>query len=266
MQYQASLTIGLLLLAAPIRAEDDSPAERALAENTAKLESALKDADADVIARIEAVAESYRDAPAPQQKSAAAAVGTAARSANVRVRHAAFGALGTMRHRGSSKYLKRWLNPPKRKISESHLEAIRSAGQIADRSMLRHMRRLSDHKNTEVAVEATKALSGYKGLSVASRKQLAIELAKRAEKLGSSGGSRGWGRGAARSTTEEKPNENGGDPSGRRNGNEDAAERRASLLRATGEALRELTGEKFYSALEWGGWWRQAKKQRNPFG
>lgn len=248
----------LLLLSAWVIAD-----EGVLARSNANLEAALKEKRDDMVARIEEVAEHYRNSPAAEQKRAARLVGAASRTKEVATRHAAFGALAKMRHKGSSRYLKRWLNPPKTRFKPSHIEAIRAAGKIADKSSLKTLLRLSDHKSTEVAVAASSALGGFATLPVAARKSLAIQLAKRAEKLGASGGTRGWGRGAATGSQERKDSDE--DPSGRISSSQDAAQRRSSLLHATQIALREITGESITSAVEWGGWWRRAKKDKNPF-
>ncbi len=205
--------------------------EGALSKSNARLESALKQNSSDVIARIEEVAEHYRNSPAPDRNRAAVLVGKAASTNDVAKRHAAFAALAKMRHKGSSKYLKRWLNPPARKVKPSHIEAIKAAGVIADKGSLKTMLRLSDHKDTTVAVASSAALGGFATLPVGARKSLAIQLAKRAEKLGASGGTRGWGRGAAQSSRESKDSDS--DPNGRPTASQDAAQRRSSLLHAT---------------------------------
>jgi hypothetical protein len=237
--------------------------EGALSKSNDRLEAALQNKRGDLVERIEEVAELYRNSPGAEQRRAAALVGRVAKAKDATHRHAAFEALGKMRHKGSSRFLKRWLNPPKSKASRSHVEAIKAVGRIADRSTLKTMMRLSEHKNTEIAVAASRALGGFVSLPVPARKSLAIELAKRAEKLGASGGARGWGRGAATSRGERKDSDD--DPSGRLSPSQQAAARRASLLHATQAALQEITGESIRSAAEWGGWWRRAKKDKNPF-
>jgi hypothetical protein len=253
MRYAA-----ILLLAAWAFGE-----QGALSRSNARLESALKSNAGDVIARIEEVADHYRNSPAAERNRAAVLVGKVASTSDVAKRHAAFAALAKMRHKGSSKYLKRWLNPPARRAKPSHIEAIKAAGMIADKGSLKTMLRLSDHKDTKVAVAASAALGGFATLPVGARKSLAIQLAKRAEKLGASGATRGWGRGASQSTRESKDSDS--DPNGRPTTGRNAAQRRSSLLRATQTALREITGEQIHSAAEWGGWWRRAKKDKNPF-
>ena len=173
--------------------------EASVSEATARLGEALKDSSRESpespVALIEQITECYENAPAEEQKKAVRAIGSAARSKDIETRHASFSALGEIRAAGSSKYLRRWLAPPRKgRVAESYFEAINAAGRIADRSTLAKLWKLSSHRNVEVAVAATKALGGYRSLPTKGRKTLAMDLVRRFQSL-SSVGSRRWGRG-----------------------------------------------------------------------
>jgi len=185
----------------------------------------------------------YGKSEAADQKKAIAAVGKAARSNDLRVRHGAFAALGAIKAKGSSKYLGKWLKPPKRfkgEIPSSFVEAIRAAGAIADTSTQSQLDKLSKHGELEIATAATEALGGYHTLPLKRRKALAIDLCKRLALLST--------------------------PPGRR-GNWDPASiaRRAGLSRATIKALQGVTGEKYNTPGGWKAWRERAEKQSNPF-
>jgi HEAT repeat protein len=229
------LTFAVLLLAGAALAAD-------LADATAQLHAALASGSApDAQTALSAVVGAYARGSEEQQKAAVEAVGKAAKSDDLSVRHGAFAALGQMKAKGSSKYLGRWLNPPKKfkgEIPPSYLEAIRAAGAIADASTLATLQDLSDHGDIDVAVAATQALGGFKDLPVKRRKALAIDLVTRLEQLSAQQ---------------------------RRKASEEAYARKEKLAQATTAALRGLTGKDFQTLEGWKGWKETAETQANPF-
>jgi hypothetical protein len=226
----------LLLLAGAALAEDD------LAEVTARLAAALDTGSVpDAQQALTALPPLYAKGTEEQQKTAVETVGKAAKADDLTVRHGAFAALGAMRAKGSSKYLGKWLNPPKKfkgEIPLSHLEAIRAAGQIADATTLATLEDLSDHADLPIAEAATQALGGYKDLPTKRRKALALDLVSRLEQLAA------------------VP---------RRKWSEEQAARKATLAAATMAALRGLTGQEYQTVEGWKKWKENAESQANPF-
>lgn len=230
------ILIPLLLAAGAARAED-------LAEVTAQLQAALDaNSPADAQKTLSAIPGLYAAATEEQQKAAVEAVGKAARSDDLAVRHGAFAALGTIKAKGTSKYLGRWLTPPKRfkgEIPVSYAEAIRAAGQIADPSTLAALQDLADHNDLPIAEVATQALGGFKDLPTKRRKALAIELVDRLTQLSA--------------------------PQ-RRKASEEAYARKAALAAATTTALRGLTGKDYQTLEGWKSWKERAETEADPFG
>lgn len=213
-----------------------------LAEATAQLQSALEaNSLPDAQKALSTIPGLFAAGGEEQQKAAIEAVGKAAKSDDLSVRHGAFAALGTIRAKGSSKYLSKWLNPPKKfkgEIPPSYGEAIRTVGQIADATTLEALRELSDHNDLPIAEVATKALGGFKDLPTKRRKALALDLCTRLEQLAA------------------QP---------RRKWSEEVAARKAALGAATTEALRGLTGKDYQTPEGWKSWKERAEKEADPF-
>lgn len=230
------VTFAVLLLAAVALAED-------LAEVTAQLQAALdSNAHPDAQKALSTLSPLYAKGTEEQQKAALEAVGKAAKSDDLAVRHGAFAALGQIKAKGSSKYLGRWLSPPKKfkgEIPPSYAEAIRAAGAIADPSTLATLEDLADHTDLPIAEVATQALGGFKDLPTKRRKALAIELCTRLEQLSAQQ---------------------------RRKASEEVYARKAALAAATTAALRELTGKDYQTLEGWKKWKETAETQANPFG
>jgi HEAT repeat protein len=230
------LVIALLLAAGAALAED-------LAEVTAQLIAAIDgNSLPDAQKALSAIPGLYAAGTEEQQKAAVEAVGKASKSDDLSLRHGAFGALGAMRAKGSSKYLARWLAPPKRfkgEIPPSYAEAIRAAGQIADPSTLATLQDLADHNDLPIAEVATAALGGFKDLPTKRRKALAIELVDRLDQL------------AAQQRRKWSP---------------EVAARKAALAGATTVALRGLTGKDYQTLEGWKSWKEKAETQADPFG
>jgi HEAT repeat protein len=229
------LAVSLLLLASVGLAED-------LAEVAAQLAAALDTGSAaDAQAALSKLPSLYANAPEEQQKAALEAVGRAAKAEDLTVRHGAFAALGAIRSKGSSKYLAKWLGPPKKfkgEIPLSYVEAIRAAGQIADATTLATLEDLADHNDLPIAEAATQALGGFKDLPTKRRKALALDLVNRLEQLSATP---------------------------RRKWSEEAAARKAALAVATTAALRGLTGKDYQTVEGWKKWKENAEAQANPF-
>lgn len=231
----------LILVALPLLvcAED---AQKSLGETSAILEQALADGDVNTITG--ALADMpglYPKAEEPDQKSAIQLIGKSARSKDLRVRHGAFAALGAIRAKGSSKYLKKWLNPPNRfkgEIPPSYNAAIRAAGSIADVSTLSQLKKLWKHMELTIAQAAIVATGGYHTLPTKRRKALAFELVERLQRL------------SARL---------------RRKQSEAVYVRKAALAGSTLKALRGVTGKGYATLMGWENWKDRAEKQRNPF-
>jgi HEAT repeat protein len=225
----------LLVLAGMALAED-------LGEVTAQLAAALDTGSvADAQAALSKLPGLYAKGTEEQQKAAVETVGKAAKADDLTVRHGAFAALGTIRAKGSSKYLGKWLNPPKKfkgEIPLSHIEAIRAAGQIADPTTLAALLELSDHNDLPIAEVATRALGGFKDLPTKRRKELALDLVSRLEQLAATP---------------------------RRKWSEEAAARKAALAAATTAALNGLTGKDYQTVEGWKKWKEGAEKEANPF-
>lgn len=239
-------------------------ADSAFVQKAAELDAALRAKDANQAeSLIKELAGKYGDAAPKEQKVAIKSIGKAAAAKDESTRHAAFDALAQLKAPGSSKYLKRWMTPRRKYIaSESHMKALQCAGVIADKATLSLLRKLSNHKHTEVAFEATRALGGYKVQPVKTRKKLAMDLVKRLEKLQPGNGSRGYGRSAAESTAEGT--EESGTPMGQL-ASSDPVARNKRLDYGTRLALMQLTGRKYSSVAEWKSWSARAKTSRNPF-
>ena len=232
------LSIALLLAAGAALAEEPA----GLAETTAQLQTALgAGGPADAQKALSAIPALYPKGTEEQQKDALEAIGKAARSDDLTVRHGAFAALGTIKAKGSSKYLGRWLNPPKSfkgEIPPSYAEAIHAAGAIADPSTLATLEDLSDHSDIPIAEAATVALGGFSDLPTKRRKALAIDLVTRLEQLSAQQ---------------------------RRKASEEVYERKAKLAAATTAALRGLTGKDYQTLKGWQSWRDEAEKKANPF-
>lgn len=217
-----------------------------LGQAVAVLEQALADEDVNTAtATLSSMPALYgrEGVEEADQKAAVKLIGKAAKSKELRMRHGAFAALGAIGEKGSSKYLKKWLNPPKKfkgEIPPTYAEAIRAAGKIADPGTLAQLQKLSNHKELPIAQEGTRALGGYHKLPTKRRKNLAIDLVDRLELLSA--------------------------PPGRRSrGGEAERMRKASLASATISALKRLTGKDFATPKGWTLWKERASKQRNPF-
>lgn len=233
----------LILVTLPllVRAGD---APKSLGEATAILEQAMADGDINTITgALVDMPQLYKKAEEPDQKAAIALIGKGAKSKDLRVRHGAFAALGAIRAKGSSKYLKKWLSPPKRfkgEIPPSYNAAIRAAGSIADVATLSQLKKISNHSTLPIATKATEALGGYSTLPTKRRKGLAFDLVKRLRLLSAPPGRRGGWRA-------------------------DERIRKASLAAATIKALRAITGKTYATSDGWQNWMNRAEKQRNPF-
>jgi len=214
-----------------------------LGEAADRLKEALAtDATADAQSALAAIPALHAAASDAERKQALDAVGKAAKSDDLGVRHGAFAALGAMKMKGSSKYLGRWLNPPKSfkgEIPPSYLEAIRAAGAIADAGTLSKLEDLSDHGELTIAVAATQALGGFHTLPTKRRKALAIDLVDRLERLSAQQ---------------------------RRKASEEVYARKAALAAATVAALRQLTGKDYQTLDGWKAWKEKAEKEADPFG
>jgi hypothetical protein len=210
------------------------------------LEEALAGGDIErAIQLLGRVPDAYETATREQKKRALRLIGKSAASKNEELRLAAISTLGTLRAKGTSRYLKRWLSPKRdTKPSESHIAAIKAAGRIADRSTLRVLRKQAEHPDTEVAETATVALGGYKILDPKYRKELAFKLIRRLESFATLRGGRGRGGGP---------------------GDAGKIARVKRLAIATILALRELAGVDLRTLPEWQEWRKSAKRVRNPF-
>lgn len=228
-----------VLLPAALAAAQGSALPGATAELTTALDAKLPN---ESVAAIGKIVEAYPKATEEEQKAAITAVGKAAGDKELRIRHAAFTALGTLKAKGSSKYLSKWLSPPKTfkgEIPTSYVEAIRAAGQIADAATLNPILDISDHGTLEIAMAATEAIGGYSGLPVGRRKSLAFDLVDRLRMLAT--------------------------PSRRADYSEGEVARRAGLANSTKIALQRLTGLKYESVDGWVNWKDEAKNKTNPF-
>lgn len=225
-----------VLLAAGAALGDD------LAKVTGELQAALdSNAIPDAQKALSAIPGLYAAGGEEQRKAAVEAVGKAAKSDDLAVRHGAFAALGAVRAKGSSKYLGRWLSPPKNfkgEIPPSYAEAIRAAGQIADPATLETLRDLADHNDLPIAEVATQALGGFKDLPTKRRKALAIDLCDRMEQLSAQQ---------------------------RRKASEEVYARKMALAAATAAALRGLTGKDYETLQGWKSWKEKAEKEADPF-
>ena len=241
MRYLLSLMLASTVFAADVK----------LPTMSERLGLALKKSEhAEALGLLERLPAVYAKAEGAERKKVVRAIGKAASSRHVPVRHGAFAALAKIRAKGSSKYLRRWLNP-KKKVTASHLEAIRAAGRIADKSTLPTLEKQSQHKHIEVAEDATLALGGYKWLAAAKRKALSFDLIKRLESLAQLNGGRG---GRRRSEADARA-----DPV-----IAEQMKRRKRLVIATMLALQELTTQKFRSLPAWVAW-RQTWRRSNPW-
>ena len=224
-----------------VRAEDPP---KNLGEATAILEKALADGYLnDAFGTLAGMPALYEKAEDADKKAAVQLIGKAAKSKDLRVRHGAFAALGAIRAKGSSKYLKKWLNPPRKfkaEIPGSYLEAIMAAGSIADTATLSQLRKISGHSELTIATKATEALGGYRRLPTKRRKALAFDLVKRLQLLSSPPGRRGGWR-------------------------EEERMRKAALAAATIKALQGVTGKNYATADGWKAWQERAERQRDPF-
>ncbi len=239
----------LALLASTLIAEEEAPPAPpappppTLSQAVEELTKALADKSIDdILTALPRVATAYAGAEPDVQKASVAAVAQALKVEDLRVRHGAMAALGTMRAKGSSKHLTRWLNPPNDLKAEdpiTYVEAIKAVGEIADPATLATLDKLSDHQELPIAVAGTHALGGYKELPVGARKKLAFDLVSRLNMLTSRSRRADWG--------------------------ESAILRRTQLGVATVTALQRLTGKKFETPEGWNRWKDEAEKQRNPF-
>ena len=180
--------LALLVLALLSRAEEENTGPKTLAQAAARLQKGLKESlPNEATAALVDIPRLWGGAAdEKEQKLCVALVGKAAGNKDLRIRHGAFVALGEIRATGSSRYLKKWLNPPKKfkgEIPPSYLEGIRAAGRIADNSTLSKLQKLSNHQEIVIARAATAALGGYHVLPTKRRKALAFELVKRLERL-----------------------------------------------------------------------------------
>ena len=237
-------------------------------EKTGALARALKkkSASTDAITEaIDAVADGYADASVAEKKAGLAAIGKAAKSKNGEVVIGCFEALALLQAPGSGKYLKPYLKigkkGPYRKLQRA---ALSTAREVGDKSILKDLQRLSDHKLDEVAASATKALGGYTRLPPKERKALAFLLVTRLQKLSqTSGGGRGYGRGLAESTNDK--DEATGVPDGQIGSDGKAGDRRALLAGATRTAVSDLTGQSFNEVAEWNDWVAEARAVKDPW-
>jgi HEAT repeat protein len=230
-----------ILFAAGLSLAEDAPMP-SLAEATQALGKAIEaNSLPDAQKALSAVSTAYAKGTEDEQKEAVEAVGKAARAEDLTLRHAAFAALGAMKAKGSSRFLGRWLSPPKKfkgEIPLSYTEAIRAAGQIADPGTLATLQDLADHNDIAIAEVATTALGGFKELPTKRRKELALELCTRLEQLSALQ---------------------------RRKASEEVYERKAKLAAATTAALRGLTGKDYQTLEGWKSWKERAEKEANPF-
>jgi len=244
MRLIFALLVLVLLSRVELRAEQEvKTGPKTLAEAAAQLQKGLKESlPNEATAALVAIPRLWGSAAdEKEQKACVALVGKAAGSKDLRIRHGAFATLGEIRATGSSRYLKKWLNPPKKfkgEIPPSYLEGIRAAGRIADNSTLSKLQKLSNHQEIVIARAATAALGGYHVLTTKRRKALAFELVKRLERLSAKQ---------------------------RRKQNEAVYARKAALGEATVRALQGITGKKFTTLEGWQGWRDRAEKDRDPF-
>ncbi|MGQ0612853.1 MAG: hypothetical protein ACT4PV_03790 [Planctomycetaceae bacterium] len=236
----------LALLASALRGEEEEPPPQpppTLSQAVEELAKALADkAIDDVLTALPRVAGAYPGAAPDVRRASVAAVAQALKVDDLRVRHGAMAALGTMRAKGSSKHLTKWLDPPNDLKAEdpiTYVEAIKAVGEIADPATLATLDKLSDHRELPIAVAGTVALGGYEDLPVGARKKLAFDLVSRLNMLTSSSRRADWG--------------------------ESAILRRTQLGVATVTALQRLTGKKFETPDGWNRWKEEAERQRNPF-
>lgn len=209
--------------------------------NVALAEALAGDAPADAAAALASLSGLYPKAEEADRKEAVRLAGKAAKKKDLRVRHGAFAALAGMKAKGSSKYLGRWLKPPKRfkgEIDPSYAEAIRAAGAIADTGSLSTLLKLSNHSDIPIAKEATVALGGYHGLPTKRRKALAFDLVDRLGRL----------------TAEQ-----------RRKASEEVYARKMELAGATVQALQRLTGVKRETTDGWKRWKEDNERTKDPF-
>jgi len=242
--------------------------EQTYKEKTIALTKVLKakKASTDAITEaIDAVSDGYADASVAEKKAGLAAIGKAAKSKNAEVVLGCFEALSLLQAPGSGKYLKPYLRIGKKgPYSKLQRAAVSTAGEVGDKSILKELRRLSDHKLDEVAEEATKALGGYSRLPPKERKVLAFSLITRLQKLSqSSGGGRGYGRGLAESTNDKE--DATGVPDGQIGSDGKADNRRSLLAGATRTAVSDLTGLRFIEVSEWNEWVSGARSVEDPW-
>jgi len=89
-------------------------ADSTLALTTERLAEALATSNhTEAVALLREIPRLYPAAPESAQRTALRTLGKAAKSKHLPTRHGAFAALGEMRVKGTSKFLRRWLAPPK---------------------------------------------------------------------------------------------------------------------------------------------------------
>lgn len=228
----------LALLAAVAAAEDVTTLPVVTNDLLAALDGGVP---SEATAALVAIQGIYPKGAEAEQKGALKAIGKAAKSKDLQIRHGAFAALATLKVKGSSKYLGRWLKPPKRfkgEIPISYTEAIRAAGAIADPATLANLRKLADHQDLDIGVPATTALGGFRTLPTKRRKGLAIDLVDRLKRL----------------TAKQ-----------RRKWSPEVSERKEKLATATVTALKALTGVDRTTPAGWERWKEKAEKKANPF-
>ncbi|MHC4816842.1 MAG: hypothetical protein ACYTF8_02105 [Planctomycetota bacterium] len=234
----------LILLCTSLAAAQDFGA---LAKATRSLRTALgADLPDDATKALRAIEQQYPFGDTQAQKNAVAAVGKAARSAEVSVRHGAFRTLAALRAPGSSRYLDRWLDPPavlRGPAPPSCLEAIRAVGAIADGRTLSTLKKLARHADVTIAETAILALGGYRRLPTPQRKRLAFGLVDQLRQM-----------------SLEAPGE-----AGKKAGAARTAKERVRLAAAMVKALQALTGQKHRALDAWIKWRRQAERLRDPF-
>ena len=233
----------------------------ALAKATLALRSALETGRPDDATKaLRAIQDQYAFGDTPAQRDAVAAVGKAARSWDVRIRHGAFRALAALRARGSSRYLARWLDPPailRGPVPPSCLEAIRAAGAIADTATLRTLKKLTRHEDVAIAETAILALGGYRRLPTPHRKRLAFGLVNQLRQMSLEPPMPRKGKPSTMKAGTGKKNEKA---KGARSPKE-----RVQLATAMVKALQALTGQKHRALEAWVKWKERAERLRDPF-
>lgn len=179
MERRIVWLLALCAMAFPALAEDADTALKEIAsalaeENVAKARALLESAEARAAkleddAKLGQIIEAYGHCIKKTQKH------------NPLVAVAAVESVGDLAVPGSSKVIRPLLRVPSR-VPEAqrylHVTAIAATGEIHDPNTLPDLERLVKHKDTGIAVAATKSLVGYKGMKREDRLKLLGRLSK----------------------------------------------------------------------------------------